>query len=286
MRLYCAGPPSVICIASGTRPGSYVGGGDVEHAWYADRLGSAGFKSELYAATAWSEASGYEPKRSRLLSGWYSCLGGLARLGISPRAVDYAVRGRRRRGDLIRRLRQQRGLNASPALTADPHSWRDAEVAACCDADVPSSISFASGGDGTRFCSHGWSKPESWGTWSMASRATMATRPRADGSVTVRLMMIAHVDASHPSQRLIIESGGRSRVETLHGPGPHSVEITLDGGRTNWLTLAFPDRWAPGSTDSRELAVGLVSAEVVPACESSATLNAHDGEPNITHGRS
>ena len=79
--------------------------------------------------------------------------------------------------------------------------------------------------------------------------------------------MIAHVDASHPSQRLIIESGGRSRVETLHGPGPHTVEITLDGGRINWLTLAFPDRWAPGSSDSRELAVGLVNAEVVSTCD-------------------
>ena len=89
-------------------------------------------------------------------------------------------------------------------------------------------------------------------------------------------MMIAQVDASHPSQRLIIESGGRSRVDTLHGPGPHTVEITLDGGRINWLTLAFPDRWTPASSDSRELAVGLVSAEVVPACDEARPRSGGD----------
>lgn len=261
MRLCCAGPPTVVCIAAGTRPGSYRSGGDAEHAWFAERLERPSFKAELFAAAAWSEASGHRPERPRALSAWFAALGGLARLGVSPRAADAVLRGRRRRGDLLRQLRQRRGLAAVSALAADPDTWRDAEVAACCGVDLPASISFAADGEGTRFCSHGWSQPEAWGTWSTASRASLAVRPLGADPATLRLTMIAHVDDAHPGQRVVIEPGGQ--VETLHGHGPHTVTIAVEAGRTNWITLSFPDRWSPATTDARQLAVGLLHAEVV-----------------------
>lgn len=262
MRLFCAGPPTVICIASGTRRNSYVAGGDSEHSWYAERLASDSLRSDLYAAAAWSEANGYEPERSRLLSAWYGGLRGLSHFGISPRAVDYAVLRRHGRGELIRRLRRHRGLQATPMLAAAPTSWRDTEVAAACAVDVPATIDFSADGDGARCCSHGWSRPESWGVWSSASRAAVVVRPLADGAVTLRLTMTAHVDAARPRQRVVVDVGGSSRMELLSGPGPHVIEAVLVGGVTNWLTLSFPDRWSPASADTRQLAIGLISADL------------------------
>jgi len=128
--------------------------------------------------------------------------------------------------------------------------------------DVP--IEFREGGNGVRYCASGWSAPEEWGTWNDGTAAELIFRSSGNEvTAELTLAVVAHVDAEHPRQRLLLETADDSSTIVLDGAGPHQLSIKplFLGARPQLVRLGFPDAWSP-AVDRRRLAVGLISASV------------------------
>ncbi len=115
----------------------------------------------------------------------------------------------------------------------------------------------------------GWSHPEPWGTWS-EGRAAEIILPAAQPIHHVRIEALALLGASHPSQEVVIEAGGkvvyagnltRFRGNIIEFAIPEAVqEESLALGWMR-LRLRFKDAIRPVdlgiNTDNRILALGL-----------------------------
>jgi hypothetical protein len=146
-------------------------------------------------------------------------------------------------------------------------------------------LSFAAGEPWGGWLQSGWSVPESWGVWSDSDHAELAIDPAqlasddwvsAGSSETfvLRLHANVYVTAAHPTQRIIAYVNGRKVGEyTVHYPAkPLTMDIPLkqqaSGARIR-VGFALPDAASPESLglggDSRKLAIGLTSAQFLPA---------------------
>ena len=139
--------------------------------------------------------------------------------------------------------------------------------------------SFATTESGTRFCSSGWSAPESWGTWSDGPRAVLAldleTVPSRDLAVHVFCRGVGSPD--HPPPAISIGMDGRQlarwefssidsfmwKSATLPASAFHRPNFELVFDIDQPLS---PSSWDAG--DGRQLGIGLstlkLSAAAVP----------------------
>jgi cytochrome bd-type quinol oxidase subunit 2 len=121
---------------------------------------------------------------------------------------------------------------------------------------------------------HGWSSPESWGTWATGQSSSLLV-PVPSGARSIHLNLKAYVSSQHPTQRVEIKVNGvlTSQVElTLRTGNQLTIPIPLSARKgikeRSVLLLHFstPDAISPKklkrSKDTRRLSVGLQSIGV------------------------
>jgi hypothetical protein len=261
-KLVSTGVATVVTIASGARPGSYLTLDTAEHQWFADRLANVEFRAQLLSCDGeLSPTISTNGLRRRLAQhSWRA----VAALGISPRVVVYRTRRKLQPGEQLRRLRTNRGLD--PGLVASVGSsrvaMRRAEVLRSCGVNVPTNITFSSDGNGFCHLASGWSRPESWGVWSEGSEAELAFRLPPHKRHRIELHLQAHLDQNHRQQCVsVIVRGQEIATATLttDGPTDWSFDVTVSATGLVILVLRFPNAFAPRSADQRVLAIGLHS---------------------------
>jgi glycosyltransferase involved in cell wall biosynthesis len=259
MRLWGTGMPTVISVPSGDRARSYLGDHAAEQVALLERLGDPALRSELFAA-----AGAPMERRPRHLEVWFSVIRTAERFGVSPRTIDYAVRRRLAKGDLVNSFRRTRGLD-SPTVDVDGvRDMRRSQTRNVCLIPRDGEIDFAAGRGGERFCAAGWSTPESWGTWSDGTRAELMfrwTEPFGH-AIDLTIDVIAHVDQRHRAQLVGIDVA-RGRIDyELEGGGPHQLHLRLERRGDQPVTVRFelPNAWTPPGRDNRRLAIGVLSA--------------------------
>ena len=147
-------------------------------------------------------------------------------------------------------------------------------------------VGFASGGLGADWLRSGWSTPETWGVWSVGQQAVLSIEPRylpeSTGSLVLKLQVDTFVNAAHPMQRIGVTVDGR-QVAEYTARYPHSqLEMQIPLGRhasgdSERVDVGFslPDAVSPQSlgisNDARDLAIGLLDAQAVPAQPGMAT---------------
>lgn len=266
MRLWGTGMPTVICVPSGVRRGSYLGNQASDQEALLERLASGGLRAELFAA-----AGDSGPGRPAGRAAWFWAVRRLSSVGLSPRAVDFRIRRRLGRGDVIEGLRSVRGLDAAGGIPDDVASMRRIEITSVCTVPSNGRIRFQAGAGGDRHLLSGWSTPESWGTWNDGHSAVLALRlPAAEpGPRTLEIDVSAHVGVGHPAQRLIVDVAGAMTSFELVGAGPHHLSIALGvvESAPALVRLELPDAWSPSSHDTRRLAIGLLTAHVAPSSD-------------------
>lgn len=140
-------------------------------------------------------------------------------------------------------------------------------------------VVFASGGLGVGWLRSGWSGPEPWGTWSLGDRALLSVDPHAvsrfeDGAI-LRIHAKILVNLQHPVQRVIVTVNGKQAASYL-GKYPAN-QLTMDipitaadvrGRQPVSVVFDLPDATSPAAigmgNDTRQLALGLVEAKVLP----------------------
>lgn len=147
-------------------------------------------------------------------------------------------------------------------------------------APVGDAVSFAEGGAGLVWLRSGWSHPEAWGTWSLGPRATISinpeTLPKSENGEVLRLHANVFVNAQHPIQRVnvAVDGAGVGSYVARYPSSELTMNVTfsaarLEARRPITVSFALPDAISPSaagqSSDARVLAIGLTSADIVPA---------------------
>jgi len=141
-------------------------------------------------------------------------------------------------------------------------------------------VGFASRELGEDWLQSGWSTPEAWGVWSLGRQAALSIDPRYLSKSTDPLILKLHVNtfvnAAHPMQRIGVSVDGQQVAEyTARYPRPQ-LEMVIPLGRhaagdSERFDVGFslPDAVSPQSlglsNDARDLALGLLDAQVIPA---------------------
>lgn len=146
-------------------------------------------------------------------------------------------------------------------------------------ASICRQVVFASGGLGVGWLRSGWSGNEAWGTWSLGDRALLSVDTHAvsrfkDGAI-LRIHAKILVNIQHPIQRVIVTVDGKQAASYL-GKYPAN-QLTMDipiaavdvhGSQPVAVAFDLPDAISPAAigmgSDTRQLALGMVEAEVLP----------------------
>ncbi len=148
---------------------------------------------------------------------------------------------------------------------------------------------FTSAGNWNNWLLDGWSAPETWGTWSLGTRAALAIDPRqlpsVEGNLRLHFDANAFVTPAHPRQRIdVLLDGARVGSYVVDYPQAgltFDVVVPaddLESTRKIRIDFDLPDATSPKalgiSGDPRIIALGLksVTAELAPA---PAVTDAH-----------
>jgi hypothetical protein len=259
-------------VASGTRPGSYVGNVATEQEWLLEAAAKPGFAAELAARSGETNAAARGRDDDPFRSPWARIAAGLlAHCGINPRAVEFRLRRGFARGDYIGHLRAVRGL---AALDTDPGTGaavRAELVRRSCRVELGATIDFRAGAGGARHLLAGWSICDNTGVWNDGSPAQLLFDLGAPpaGDVTIELVGEAFTPAG---ERVVDVAVGEHNLATWRisaGLVPCKFVVPRDAvaGSLIPVTLSFPDLESPRSLglsdDPRLVAVRLVSGRVI-----------------------
>jgi hypothetical protein len=262
---------TVMTVPSGLRPGSYAEGAATEQEALLPRLDDVDWRLRLMASDPRTTAAGAArharstPRRARL---WARVLHLAPVLGRSARELDYRVRRRQRRGGYVRSLRQIRGLLDVRNDAGDRERVRFSETRRHGAFPLGERQECRAEGPGLRFLTAGWASPESSGVWNDGTCAQVAfdVHPAPQGTLTVHLLLTAHLSTEITRQRLVARSRGVVLGELVLDPKRPSAQWSIDvpgpaASRTLVLDLEFPDAASCGH-DERELAVLLHAIDI------------------------
>lgn len=140
-------------------------------------------------------------------------------------------------------------------------------------------VAFANGSTGVGWLLSGWSRPESWGTWSDGNQAVLSIDPRAmpqsASGLTLRLFAKILVNSTHPVQKVKVVVDGET-VARYVGRFP-ATRLTMDipigsqllhSPHPVKIAFSLPNATSPAAIginrDGRQLAIGLVAAQLLP----------------------
>lgn len=261
---------SVLAFHSGLRENSYLTQQSHEQAWFWRQIQREPLlRQQLLARAGNDEVPPRSVLQHRLLS-W------LAGFGLFPAALEYRARGLRK-GQLIDRLRQQRGLQPLPKASRALLEIRQVELARSPVYQLGDYISFRTGGQAVCVQSYGWSYPEPEGTWTDGPEAdlclTLATPVRHDLDLEVEAQCF--LTETWPRQRVSVHleahQVGEWLFDTQQNHGIRTVRIPAEIARKSSLRLQFrlPDARRPADlgwgSDSRKLGLSLASLRLTSA---------------------
>jgi hypothetical protein len=126
----------------------------------------------------------------------------------------------------------------------------------------------------------GWGLPEPWGVWSLGNQAVLGfdtdSLPDQGNGLVMALRVKVFVTASHPVQRIEVSVNGRpvAQYKAIYPQTGMDMRIPIDqsairSAKRVQIEFALPDATSPRSiglsTDPRQIAIGLVSAQFDPA---------------------
>ena len=259
---------SVLAFHSGLREGAYVTHEAHEQQWFWEQIKrNPGLRQQLLARAGNAE---HKPRPR-----WqHALLMLLAGRGIFPAALEYRARGLGK-GDLIRSLRQRRGLAAQASPENALRIIRNRALHDSPPYRLGDSISFLAQGNATAFQTHGWSYPEPWGTWTDGAEAELHLKLEspAQGDLLLEIEGQCFLTETCPSQRVSVHLGeaplGEWIFDRQHNHGLRSLPIPSHLiGKKLQLQFRLPDAHAPISfnqgSDSRCLGLALVFLRLSP----------------------
>lgn len=260
---------SVLAFHSGLREGAYVKREAHEQQWFWRQIQqNPALHQQLLARAGNAE----HPSRPR----WQSTLLRLlANVGVFPAELEYRARGLGK-GELIRRLRQRRGLTAQDARGGNLNAIRNRALRGMSCYRLGDSISFRATGNSTAFQAHGWSYPEPWGTWTDGAEAELCLNLEfpAQGDLLLEIEGECFLTEKHPSQRVAVHLGstvlGEWRFDHHGNHGLRSLHIPsgLLSSTQLRVKLHLPDARSPASlnqgSDHRHLGLALVFLRLSP----------------------
>jgi glycosyltransferase involved in cell wall biosynthesis len=261
---------TLVVVAAGVRPGSYVQGTAPEQEWVLERLDDPGFATELLACSRELP----RPSWWRRQLSWAS-----ARLGVNPRRLVFRYQKGLARGDYITRLRSVRGLPAlTPPIGREP-ALRFEMIRRSCRVDIGSTISFTAGGGGARYLASGWSRPEKHGVWNDGAMAELLFdfgRPVKTNLLFEFTMCIFAGPGEATRFVEVLAGDGRPLDSWVLGPKDGPLRRLLVPASVAMASLVhirfrFANPASPRSLglsgDTRQLAMGLVQLRIDAATE-------------------
>jgi glycosyltransferase involved in cell wall biosynthesis len=260
---------SVLAFHSGLREAAYVKREAHEQRWFWEQVRQNPTLRQQLLARAGNAENPPRPRWQRILFRL------LAELGVFPAAVEYRARGLGK-GQLIRRLRERRGLTAQGDRFGNLNVIRNRTLHSIPPYRLGDHICFLAAGNATAFQSRGWSYPEPWGTWTDGAEAELHLKLESpvQGGLLLEIEGQCFLTEQCQAQRVSVHLGetwlGEWIFEQQNNHGLHSLRIPpeLISGPDLRLRLLLPDAHAPSALsqegDSRQLGLALVFLRLSP----------------------
>lgn len=280
-RIHGLSDVTLVIVQSGARPGSYTRNDAQEQEWVLERLHDPLLPAALAALAP--ESNSNAARRMRRRPAWWLRLLALplAHVGINPRELEYRYANGFRRGELIARLREIRGLPDVRGPVDGGSAVRFEVARRSCHARIGETVGFAAGEAGVKHLAYGWSRPEPPGVWNDGPEAALMFdfREPPGGDLGLDFELHPFNGQTGAARCVEIHVGSQGMIDTWTlRPGESSrrrliVPGTSGSASTLLIRFRFRNPASPRnlgiSGDPREMAMQLVRLHIERVKESS-----------------